>query len=91
MVASWPRVPIAINIHKGYPAMTDTHFTSPEGTKTHPFVATILMDPAKLYSFERAIEDGREVKILKVDDLTPSAGRAACASEEVQDLLESNW
>jgi len=65
----------------------------PEGAKTHPFVATILMEPSQLYSFERAFEDRREVRILKVDDKTPSCWTvyAACASEEVQALLESNW
>ena len=65
----------------------------PEGTKTHPFVATILMDPSQLSSFERAFEDRREVRILKVDDKTPSCWivYAACANEEIQKLMESNW
>jgi hypothetical protein len=73
--------------------MADNKMMIPQGTKTHPFVATILMDPAQLYGFEQAFEDRREVKILKVDDSTPSCWTvyAACASEEVQDLLESNW
>jgi hypothetical protein len=67
--------------------------TIPEGTKTHPFEATILMDPVQLHSFERTFEDRREVRILKVDDSTPDwwTVYAACASEEVQNQLESNW
>jgi hypothetical protein len=66
---------------------------TPEGTRTHPFVATIHLDPANLFSFERAFEGRREVRILKVDDKMPSCWTvyAACASEEVQELLESNW
>jgi hypothetical protein len=73
--------------------MADDITTIPEGTKTHPFVATLPMDPAKLYAFECAFEDRREVKILKVDDSTPGCWTvyAACASEEVQNLLESTW
>jgi hypothetical protein len=73
--------------------MSDDEMMIPEATKTHPFVATILMDPAHLYPFERAFEDRREVKILKIDDETPGCWTvyAACASEEVQVLLESNW
>jgi hypothetical protein len=73
--------------------MANDKLIIPEGSKTHPFVATILMDPAKLYSFERAFEDRREVRILKVDDKTPDCWivYAACASEEVQNLLEDNW
>jgi hypothetical protein len=52
----------------------------------------IFMEPAQLYSFERAFEDRREVRTLKGDDKTPGwcTVYAACASEEVQDFLESN-
>jgi hypothetical protein len=73
--------------------MAEDEKMTPEGTTTHPFVATILMDPAKLHSFERTFEDRREVKILKVDDKTPGCWTvyADCASEEVQDLTERNW
>ena len=74
-------------------AVAEDEMMVPEGTKTHPFVATILMDPAKLHSFKRAFEDRREVRILMVDDKTPGCWTlyAACASEEVHGLLESNW
>jgi hypothetical protein len=73
--------------------MAGDKMMTPEGTVTHPFAATILMDPSQLYSFGRAFEDRPEVRILKVDDQTPSCWTvyAACASEGVQDLLESNW
>jgi hypothetical protein len=73
--------------------MTDTEITPIEGTKTHPYVATIFLDPARWFDFERTFDDRPEVKILKVDRQVPSAWTVyvACASAEVVDLLESNW
>jgi hypothetical protein len=50
--------------------MAGDKMMTPEGTVTHPFAATILMDPSQLYSFGRAFEDRPEVRILKVDDQT---------------------
>jgi hypothetical protein len=67
--------------------------TPPDGTKTHPYVATIVMDPAKWFRFEQVFEDRPEVKILGLDNRTPDwwTVYAGCASEEVQDLIESGW
>jgi hypothetical protein len=60
---------------------------------THPYPATIVMEPADWAQFERAFADRPEVHQLGVDRTTPDAWTvyAACASREVRDLLESNW
>jgi len=74
--------------------MIYTEITPPiEGTKTHPYIATIIMDPATWSRFEAVFEDRPEVRIRKVDSRTPDAWTiyVACASEEVRDLLESGW
>ena len=74
--------------------MTDDETTPAiKGTKTHPYIATIIMDPAMWSRFEATFEDRPEVKIRRVDDQTPDAWTVyvACASEAVKDLLESNW
>jgi len=75
--------------------MTDTDTDTPpvEGTKTHPYVATIVMDPARWHVFEQTFEDRPEVKIRKLDHRTADAWTVyvACASQEVRDLLEDNW
>jgi len=42
-------------------------------------------------NYIRSNEDRREVRIPKVDDKTAAWRYAACLSEEVLDLLESNW
>lgn len=76
---------------EGASVMTDD--TMPQGTKTHPWVATIFMEPANFYRFERDFEDRYEVRILNVDTETPDCWTvyAGCASREIQKLLESNW
>ena len=73
--------------------MTDTDIIPARISKTHPYLATIVMDPARWYDFERTFEDRPEVKILKLDHRTADAWTvyAACASETVRDLLEANW
>jgi hypothetical protein len=73
--------------------MTDTDTMPIEGTKTHPYVATIVMDPARWYDFERRFDDRPEVKILKLDHRAADAWTVyvGCASDEVRDQLESNW
>lgn len=55
--------------------MADIHLTLPEGTKTDPVVAAILMGLSKRHSFARAFEDRREVRIIKVDDSMPDRNR----------------
>jgi hypothetical protein len=63
------------------------------GTTTHPFVATIAMEPATWAKFQRTFEDQKEVQQLGVDRSEPDMWTVfvACASREVRDLLESNW
>ena len=64
-----------------------------QSSTTHPHIAEIVMDPAKWSKFERAFEGRPEVNILRVDRQVPDAWivYVACASEDVRDLLESNW
>ena len=71
----------------------DTDIPTNKHINTHPHVATIVMDPARWFDFERTFEDRPEVKILKLDHGTPDAWTvyAACASDEVRKLLERNW
>ena len=77
--------------------MTDTEIETDTPANrhidTHPYVATIVMDPAMWFDFERTFEDRPEVKILKCDTRTSDAWTvyAACASDEVRKLLVRNW
>jgi hypothetical protein len=74
--------------------MRHSDITSPYiGTSTHPYVATILMDPADWTRFQDTFEDRPEVHQLGVDRNEPDSWTiyTACASREVCDLLESNW
>ncbi len=73
--------------------MTDSEQTPIEGTKTHPYIAKVIIDPAMWAQFERAFENRPEVRIRKVDHQTPDAWNVyvACASEEVRRLLERGW
>ena len=73
--------------------MSDTDTPPVEGTKTHPYLATVVIDPARWHDFERTFEDRPEVRVLKLDHQTPDtwAVHVACASDDVRDLLESNW
>jgi hypothetical protein len=73
--------------------MTDTDITPIEGTKTHPYIATIIMDPATWSHFEATFEDRPEVKVRRVDRNQPDVWTVyvAGASEAVKDLLEEHW
>jgi hypothetical protein len=73
--------------------MVDTNTALVEVTKTHPHVATIVIDPARWHDFERTFGGRPEVKVLKLDHRTPDVWTAqvACASKTVRDLLEANW
>jgi hypothetical protein len=73
--------------------MTDIDITPIKGITTHPYVATIIMDPAMWSRFEWTFDDRPEVKILMVDRQVPEPWTVyvACASDDVRDLLESNW
>jgi hypothetical protein len=72
--------------------MDDADTVPCKGTTTHPYVATISIDPADWRRFERDFADRPEFKILKVDRRTPDywAVYMGCASQRVQDDPESN-
>ncbi len=72
---------------------TDADTLPVKGTKTHPYVAVIVMDPARWHDFERTFEDRPELKIRKLDSSQPDQWTVypACASETVRDLIEANW
>jgi hypothetical protein len=64
-----------------------------QGTSTHPYLATIAMDPAHWINYEAAFADRPEVRQLGVDQSLADCWMVytACASRAVRDLLESNW
>jgi len=61
--------------------------------QTHPYLATLYIDPAELHDLERRFTDRREVKILGVDTTMPDnwVVYVACASEQIVRKLEENW
>lgn len=63
------------------------------GTRTHPHVTKLVMDPATWAEFERRCWDRPEVKVRRLDDVVPDQWVVwvACASETVKDLLEEHW
>jgi hypothetical protein len=74
--------------------MTDDEPTlTIKGTKTHPYIATLTMDPALWHRFENDFEYRPEVKIRHVDQEHPDIWTVyvACASHAVKDLLEEHW
>ena len=60
---------------------------------THPYIATVVLDPSDVAKFRRLNEDEPAVIILGVDQGTPDYWTlfAACASRAAKDLLESEW
>jgi hypothetical protein len=63
------------------------------GPRSHPHIATIVINPADFQQFERLTEDRPEVRLLHCDDSEADcwALTLACASPEVVSLLESGW
>ena len=63
------------------------------GTRTHPHVAVVTIDPVDWSDFEAAAEGRPEMKIRKLDRGQPDVWvvYVACASEKVRDRLEENW
>jgi hypothetical protein len=61
--------------------------------RTHPFIATITIDPADFHQFERLTRDRPEVRLLYRDDRRPDwwALRVGCASAEAASQLEAAW
>lgn len=60
---------------------------------THPYVATVTVDPADLGEVERMIDSRRELRLLDVDDSTADTWtvRVGCASERVRDMFDERW
>ena len=65
----------------------------PKGTDTHPYVATVFLDPATFARFQQLTEDRDDVKVLGVDRSTSEHWTvfAGCASKKGARLLESNF
>ncbi len=63
------------------------------GTPTHPYVATVTLDPMEAGRFERMADNEPSVCVLGVDRSVADAWTvyAACASEESRHLLELAW
>jgi hypothetical protein len=63
------------------------------GSATHPYVATIAMDPSRVGQFVRMADDWPDVKLLGIDQRLPDHWLifAACASRQGADMLESEW
>ena len=64
-----------------------------KGTKTHPYIATLTMDPVHWHRFEADFQYRPEVKIRHVDRDQPDVWivYVACASEAVKELMEEHW
>ena len=73
--------------------MTYADISPSRRSVTHPFVATIVLNPSMWSRFEFLVEDRPEVEVIRVDRTKAEAWTvyAACASRTVRDLLESNW
>jgi hypothetical protein len=73
--------------------MTENEEMPVKGTKTHPYIAKLIMDPADWHGFEARFQDRPEVKIRFLDDSEPGQWTVwvACASAEVKDLLQRHW
>jgi hypothetical protein len=64
-----------------------------KGTKTHPYLAVLRIDPVDWSDLEAAVEDRPEMKVRMVDRDQPDIWTAyiACASEAVKERLEKTW
>jgi len=73
--------------------MTETDATPVKGTKTHPYMSVIKIDPVAWAEFEATYDGRPEVKIRKLDNSEPDTWTVfvACASEAVKDWLEAGW
>ena len=60
---------------------------------THPYVASITIDPVDLRRVQRMVEDRPELRFLDYDDAEPDAWpvRVGCASRAVADAVEDAW
>jgi hypothetical protein len=63
------------------------------GPRSHPYIATISIDPADFRQFERLTEDRPEFRLLHCEDREPDCWTLSvgCASAEVASRLEAGW
>jgi hypothetical protein len=68
----------------------NSKFTAPA---SHPYTATIILDPMEVGRFHRMAEDRPEITVLGVEQSMADHWTifVACASRDGRDLLESNW
>lgn len=73
--------------------MTDNQEAAMKLPTTHPYIATLTIDPADLSRFEQMAEDRPELRIRNTDCSEPDRWtvHVACASEAVKNLLEAAW
>lgn len=60
---------------------------------THPYVATLRIDPADLRRLQRMTEDARELRVLDVNDSQADQWtvRIRCASQRVCKMVDDAW
>jgi hypothetical protein len=63
------------------------------GTATHPYIASVALDPVQVGRFVRLTEDQPDIRLLGIDNRTADRWTVfvACASKTGCDLLESEW
>lgn len=63
------------------------------GTRSHPHMAVLRIDPADWSDLEAALEGRPEMKLRLIDRDQPDTWIAyvACASERVRERLEKAW
>lgn len=73
--------------------MTDNQEAAIKLPKSHPYLATLTIDPADWHRFEQMADDRPEIRIRKLDRSEPDRWivYVACASVAVKDLLERAW
>ena len=61
--------------------------------RTHPYIATLHIDPADLRYVQRLAEDRPELRFLSYDESKPDRWtvRIGCASRAVVERLEDAW
>jgi hypothetical protein len=69
------------------------HYKEITAPASHPYIATIIVDPADFHRIERLIDDSRELRLLDCDDSEADHWkvRIGCASEAVKANVEDAW
>jgi hypothetical protein len=60
---------------------------------THPYIATLTIDPVEFGRLQRLTDDHPEVQLIDFDDSEPDCWtvRVGCASRAVADRVEDGW